>query len=69
MFGPYLKFRGTGVTKMSANHSGDICTTRETIENQFVWAKMYIFCYFRGPGGTLPILLSSYPVSPISMYM
>ena len=34
---------------------------------------MYIFGYLRGPGGggggTRPILLSSYPLPPISMYM
>ena len=77
MLGPYIKSRGTGGTKMSAN--GDLTTVETyiqgiTIENPVldIWAKMpkiYIYCgYLRSPRGIhisdsacLALRLSSHP--------
>ena len=74
MLGPYIKSRGTGGTKMSAN--GDLTTVEtyvqgKTIENHFLiyglkCKKIYIFGYLRGPGVLkfliLPVLLFGYPL-------
>ena len=70
MFGPYIKSRGTGGPKMSAN--GDLTTVEtyiqgKTIENQFLIYGLK--CQnLRGPGGIhisdsacLALRLSSHP--------
>ena len=82
MLGPYIKFRGTGGTKLSANT--DLITVEtyvqgSTIEKQFfhICAKMLktdIYCWLsKGPYGPSMIRLdlSCFPaiLSPISMYM
>ena len=70
MLGPYIKSRGTGGTKMSAN--ADLITVEtyvqqgKTIENQFLAIE--------GPWGvfndqTVPILPSSYPLTHIYVHV
>ena len=80
MLGPYIKSRGTrgteNVSKCSPHHNGDICTRGNNLKTSFshrsqnVKKKVYILGCFGGPEGvfndrTLPILLSSYPLTHI----
>ena len=85
MLGPYIKFRGTRGTEMSANTAlitmetyvlvtrGNNLKTSFSYRSQNVKKKI-ILGYLGGPEGvfndqTGPILLSSYPLTHISMYM
>ena len=84
MLGPYIKSRGTRATEMSSNTALITMETYEQ-QGETIWkpvfhiqAKMYkniyILGYLGGPEGvfndqTGPILLSSYPLTPIHVHV
>ena len=81
--GPLHKIQGyqghQNVSKCSPHHNGDICTRGNNLKTSFSYMsqnvkKIYILGYLGGPEGvfndqTGPILLSSYPLTPIYVHV